>query len=399
MDDKSDSLSISSTLSPSTPSTITDTWTTASVAPTTALSTVNTASSATNSTLRPMQTAFEQPVSCTGHFSTTSYLYYNTTNFDYTHVTLAISDTRHPQFATCQPPGWDTVVPRQRFVFSPGVCPQAWTAYDLSATTTRYETTVSSAYCCSSGFTLSYDYPYQTHSTSAIYTSDDDGAFYTLYPGPVSGYHGPGCYRRIPVTPETTTMTAAAAATPSVSLEMHLPYSVQWKADDTQHMSPTPPPVPCTYSLYAWTPGAQMLGTNDATYGAGGSLYVAATDGAGFGTYVATTSNAPVNTDCPLVEGIGKGVNHGYASTMYFVMIGIPLIAVAFISCCTFLCVRGHRRNKRDKRQLEERAAQEKREVEQAIAQSLTEAKPPAQNETAAVAGAAEGVAGPSGTK
>ncbi len=143
----------------------TSTWTTSSLATATMLSSANTI--AANTTLRQMKTAFTQPHSCTGQFSTTSHLYYNSTESDTTHVTLAISDTANSQFTTCQPPGWDTVVPDSRFVFSPGVCPQLWTAYDLSATTTQYLTTVSSAYCCSNGFTLSFVYPYQTQSTSA----------------------------------------------------------------------------------------------------------------------------------------------------------------------------------------------------------------------------------------
>ena len=66
-----------------------------------------------------METAFVQLPSCTGQFSTTSYLYYNSTKFDYTQVTLAVSDTLNPQFTTCQPSGWATLTPDNRFIFSP----------------------------------------------------------------------------------------------------------------------------------------------------------------------------------------------------------------------------------------------------------------------------------------
>lgn len=352
----------------------TSTWTTSSLASTTLLSSsVNTI--ATNTTLRQMRTAFAQPPSCTGQFSTTSYLYFNSTNSVTTYVTLAISDTLSSQFTTCQPPGWDTVVPENRFVFSPGVCPQSWTAYDLSATTTQYLTTISSAYCCSSGFTLSFDYPYQTQSTSAYQTHNNDGGpYYTVYPGPVSGYHGPGCYRQVPVASQTT----APEATPSALLEMHLPYSVQWQASDTKHMSPQPPPVPCTYSVESWIPG-QLLQIGDATYrqgdGAGVWTSVVGTSGTfKFGTYVPTMSNAPINTDCPLVEGVGKGVNHSYASLLYFGMIGAPIIAVALISLCSILCFR-HSRKKKRERLRAAMLAQERREnnVDNARAQQQYE--------------------------
>lgn len=356
---------------------------------------------ATNSTLRPMKTAFLQPPGCTGQFSTTSYLYYNSTKYDYTHITLAVSDTLNPQFTTCQPPGWATVIPHNRLIFSPGVCPQEWTAYHLEATTARYETTVSSAYCCSSGFTLSFDYPYQTTSASLLYRINSDGLPYTVYPGPISDYPGPGCYRQVPETPGAVTSTATptptnaftTTPTPTVSLQMHLPYSIQWQASDTNHMSPRPPPVPCTYSLYSWMP-SQSLATSDETYawGGRGSVYVPPTGtGTNYrdGTFVPTSSNAPVNTDCPLVEGVGKGIDRGYAALIGFGTIGVPILVIALASFCCFMCLRGRYKNKDDARRTAEivqqrradvaweRQQYEQEQYEQAVAISLREMPPP----------------------
>lgn len=168
---------------------------------------------------------------------------------------------------------------------------------------------------------------------------------------------------------------------------MHLPYSIQWQASDTKQMSPQPPPVPCTYSLESWIPG-QLLQTGDATYrqGDGADVWTSRTGTSGtykFGTYVPTTSNAPINTDCPLVEGVGKGVNHGYEQLLYFAMIGAPIIAVVLLSCCCIHCYHRRQKNKREKLRVAREAqrrhdenARAQQQYEQAVGISLAKMPP-----------------------
>lgn len=96
-----------------------------------------------------LTTPFIQPSRCGAISSTTSVI----TSFfwgNYTETTLqiVISDTADPRFSTCQPTGWTDVVPESRFSFSPAVCPNDWTAYQLEATGAEFKSSISTAYCC-----------------------------------------------------------------------------------------------------------------------------------------------------------------------------------------------------------------------------------------------------------
>lgn len=70
-----------------------------------------------------------------------------------TSVTILVSDAADEGFASCQPSGWDSIVPANRFSFSPAVCPSGWTYYAMASTVSvadngRDESTFSTAYCC-----------------------------------------------------------------------------------------------------------------------------------------------------------------------------------------------------------------------------------------------------------
>lgn len=101
-----------------------------------------------------LTTPFVQPPSCTNLFATTSLVSsFNWNDYSETTVQIVFSDPANPQFASCQPSGWDNVAPESRFSFSPAVCPSGWTAYDVVASETDISSTslstVSTAYCCS----------------------------------------------------------------------------------------------------------------------------------------------------------------------------------------------------------------------------------------------------------
>lgn len=84
---------------------------------------------------------YVQPSGCTSAFQpitiTTSY---GTT---VTTITVLASDAVATGFSACQPSGWDSGSTTYLFTFSPAVCPQDWTYYEMSSTK-KY----SVAYCC-----------------------------------------------------------------------------------------------------------------------------------------------------------------------------------------------------------------------------------------------------------
>ncbi|KAF2004630.1 hypothetical protein P154DRAFT_35386 [Amniculicola lignicola CBS 123094] len=102
--------------------------------------------------LLPLTTPFIPPPDCSDIFITThTVTSYSWNNYTETTLTALYSDPGSEQFTRCQPPGWDKVISKSRFHFSPAVCPDQWTAYNLEAvyvdvpTLTKRATT---AFCC-----------------------------------------------------------------------------------------------------------------------------------------------------------------------------------------------------------------------------------------------------------
>ncbi|KAL2794620.1 hypothetical protein BJX66DRAFT_303485 [Aspergillus keveii] len=61
-----------------------------------------------------------------------------------------ISDPALPDFASCQPSGWDAIIPERRFSFSPAVCPSGWATFEIGTTTREQDDeVVTTAWCCS----------------------------------------------------------------------------------------------------------------------------------------------------------------------------------------------------------------------------------------------------------
>ncbi|ORY15483.1 hypothetical protein BCR34DRAFT_558886 [Clohesyomyces aquaticus] len=99
--------------------------------------------------LLALTTPFVAPPNCADVFTTVK-----TVTSDYLHndtestLTVVFSDPSDPRFTKCQPQGWDGVVPESRFHFSPAVCPDRWTAYNLGTVYLDAVRRATTAYCC-----------------------------------------------------------------------------------------------------------------------------------------------------------------------------------------------------------------------------------------------------------
>lgn len=68
-------------------------------------------------------------------------------------VEVLYSNPAHPDYSSCQPSGWNQLVPTARHSYSPGVCPTGWPAHNMAqdlvpiADQSTWRT-VSTAYCC-----------------------------------------------------------------------------------------------------------------------------------------------------------------------------------------------------------------------------------------------------------
>ncbi|PVH82685.1 hypothetical protein DL98DRAFT_586281 [Cadophora sp. DSE1049] len=140
--------------------------------------------------------------SCANIFATTSKLTsYDWNNFTTTFLSIVYSDPSDPRFTACQPPGWDETISSSRFHFSPAVCPEQWTAYDVREAAIGVSAT--------------------------------------------------------PTRTTTTATTRPAFPFPN-GVQIHNAYHISWDATDTATLSPTPPNLVkygCSPTLSVWVPG------------------------------------------------------------------------------------------------------------------------------------------------
>lgn len=66
---------------------------------------------------------------------------------------IIYSDPADERFASCQPLGWNTILPRSRFTFSPAVCPSQWLAWSIQVSSSMGKK-VTTAFCCQTKYTL-----------------------------------------------------------------------------------------------------------------------------------------------------------------------------------------------------------------------------------------------------
>ncbi|KAK0129128.1 hypothetical protein ONS95_001066 [Cadophora gregata] len=248
--------------------------------------------------LLALTTPFVPPApSCASIFTTTSTItsyYWN--NFSTTALNIVYSDPEDSRFTACQPPGWDGVISSSRFHFSPAVCPEQWTAYEVreayvDTNTLSPSRKATTAYCCASGYSLG--------DAGVELTSLDTLA----------------CISAIGVsaTPTPTTTMTAAPSFPN-GVQIHNAYQISWDATDRTRLSPTPPILAkdgCSQTLSVWVPGESV-------------------------------SSLP----CSIENGPGGGSGGSGGSNtalIYGLAITFPVVFVALLSTC--VCI--HYRNKR----------------------------------------------------
>ncbi|KAK4100218.1 hypothetical protein N658DRAFT_497447 [Parathielavia hyrcaniae] len=251
-------------------------------------------SSPTRAAPQALTTPFVPPPSCANQFITTSFVSSSTT------VTVLASGPADARFSACQPPGWDSGGESSGlngFRFSPAVCPSGWTAYNLGGTMLSDVTT---AYCCSSGF---------THS---------------LYWNQIDGISPTACFANISDT-TAPTATASSALSPH-GFRVHNAWHISWEASDIPSLSPTPPPfATCITSpvIRSWVPGA---------------------------TVEPDAFLVPEGVECN--DGTSRW-SKAQTASFFFLIVGLPTIILAIVVTCLVVCCCRRRRRVREGRERE----------------------------------------------
>ncbi|KAK4445600.1 hypothetical protein QBC34DRAFT_472141 [Podospora aff. communis PSN243] len=189
-----------------------------------------------------MVTPFPRPDICSDVMTTSLLSCYNSSDDSRPPVTVVIPNEADPRHASCNPPGWNSKLPRwRRYIFSPAVCPSHWTAYEIGKAGRT-----STANCCPNGFTLQ-----QTQVTG------DELASFESIPGYADNTICEKTQTFLTsvwaLATTTSTLSAPLTATPLTLLQptspppppfsilwrstktiyyFHHPYSIQWQASD-----------------------------------------------------------------------------------------------------------------------------------------------------------------------
>lgn len=281
-----------------------------------------TTSTATATSLLALTTPFSQPNDCTDVFSTTDIV----TSFwwgDYSETTLhvSVSGPAGSHFASCQPSGWADVVPERRFSFSPAVCPYGWTAYELGPITTL-DPPITTAYCCARyGLCIRILSLYLSSLRLSLRLTRNSG--YDLDRPAINlttvGISSPACVSQIGVPPSaaaTVTKRDASHSSPTFcpdGVQVHKAYHITWEASDRSTLSPIPPDLSCSTIVPKWVPG-QSLAYSCPTY-----------------------TNVPEHGSLPS------------APVFFFLVVGLPLIAVTFFGACGGYCSYRIRKERRQR--------------------------------------------------
>ncbi|KAL4758192.1 uncharacterized protein BDW70DRAFT_162773 [Aspergillus foveolatus] len=152
-------------------------------------------------------------------------------------VPVLLSDPADPRFTECQPSNWASAPSSSRFSYSPAVCPSDWLAWSIATTELQAET-VTTAWCCHTGYTLepypAYILPYMTQP--CIRTILPDSTPSLTITATLS--HGTG-----PTTPFTS------------GIALHAPWHITWKESDRALLSPQPPILSASETIRYWVPG------------------------------------------------------------------------------------------------------------------------------------------------
>ncbi|KAF4471174.1 hypothetical protein FALBO_1917 [Fusarium albosuccineum] len=242
-----------------------------------------------------LTTPYEPPLSCQSNWKRTTVAW---TQDGSSAVLALVSEP----ISTCYPSGWDDTEAGSRFSFSPAVCPSGWVYWKMARETDSSPAT-STAYCCESGYTFDWFGGAQQLAS-------------TLVPNQ--------CARWVKSTTgmsdEDGTITATASdieqndsvITPDGTLMVHQAWAISWAASDTAHLSPQPPALYSGETVASWDP------------------------------------HESVPSDRPVEEPVNDHVNMYISnSAVWFLMVGLPIIAVLLISSCCWCCIRNRRKEKR----------------------------------------------------
>ncbi|KAL2784834.1 hypothetical protein BJX66DRAFT_77396 [Aspergillus keveii] len=266
-----------------------------------------TSSGTAASAAQALTTPFIPPESCIDRFRTSSYISsFSWDGFSTTTLCVLVSQDAEE---SCLPSGWEDPRRESGFEASPAVCPDAWTAYDLGGTVSverspvTRSVTASTAFCCSSGFTLSYLYGIPIPDTAA--NACFQPITVTSSPPATESTERTSITATATTTTTTTTITSPVNPFPN-GLRVHKPWHITWEATDVSTLHPPPPDLgSCTaVALETWVPGTSV-DDDDA-----GSALLAACRSSNDGTSHSSSSDTAL---------------------FRFLVIGIPVIVVVVV--------------------------------------------------------------------
>ncbi|KAH8659816.1 hypothetical protein BX600DRAFT_551376 [Xylariales sp. PMI_506] len=254
-------------------------------------------SSKTTTTLAPqaLTTPFVPPRNCTTQFYTTKFI--TSLGASTTTVKVLVSGPADAQFSACQPSGWGEGT--SSFAFSPAVCPSGWTAYDLGAAgPVTFTQTLSTAFCCASGFKLTYNARLPISGLSETVCIETAVRDVTTISTIRSDVH----------------VTQVEPQFPTGGFRVHTAWHISWGPSDTATLTPSPPPLPscATSALSIWVPGASV-------------------------------NSSLLGSPCSSVE---EHWSSSQTSGFLFMAIGIPIIVLALLCGCLGCWCRQLRRKK-----------------------------------------------------
>lgn len=269
-------------------------------------------------TFKSMTTPFSTPTECNGRFSPATTVTSTPRSWE-TQTTWVWAVEFSSTSPGCEPSGLGATkeFTKTEARYSPAVCPSGWTAYNIGAYTTDGMKTAAveySATCCASGFDLN------SHNGPGYAVQGNSDCVQTVSP--------------------TTNIYSDGHATVSLALRLHKPWRVTWKADDVTKLSPAPPPqlrpTCANIQIYSWRPGQTVLDSASSTSSSSLSGSTPGLGSNGTARYVGECRQAEV-----------RQVDHSLDGLFYFMVIGLPIIGVAILSCCVCCCVRGSRKRRR----------------------------------------------------
>lgn len=206
----------------------------------------------------PLTTAFVYPPDCQTFWYTSSEISTSTnlsTIYEITKLTLHYVDAIYHNKTSCQPPSWsiDATTTTKLFYYSPAVCPQSWTAYEIATSHPYAQLTTG---CCCRRYVSLLVYSMQTndpcHSGYTITSAQGQWALDTMC-------FRVGAAQALGVSTSTPRMDSGVNEfiymTASMVTQYHTPFHISWEMKDVASLTPAPPVPTCTpFTISSWDP-------------------------------------------------------------------------------------------------------------------------------------------------